>query len=108
MLFYQFLVSRNSEMAYNSDHATEACMMLRVDTDVETCTDDAVRYLAARGWKIASVRHAQLAEGLTEFSGDERLVRLYQQASRQGIACAVGLIENIIRPTVSSHAHHAA
>lgn len=89
MLFYQFLVSRKSTLAYNPDHPTEAQVMVRLDADIESCTDDAVHYLEERGWKVTGVRHAQLAESMEEFVGDESLLRLYHHAARQGIACAI-------------------
>ena len=99
MLFYQFLVSRKSTLAYNPDHPTEAQVMVRVDTDIESCTDDAVHYLEERGWKVTGVRHAQLAESMEEFVGDDSLLRLYHHAARQGIACAITALRVAARRT---------
>lgn len=97
MLFYQFLVSRRSTLAYNPDHPTEAQVMVRVDSDVESCTDDAVQYLEERGWKVTGVRHAQLADSVEEFMSDESLLRLYHHATRQGIACAITALRGVAR-----------
>ncbi len=99
MLFYQFLVSRRSTLAYNPDHPTEAQVMVRVDSDVESCTDDAVQYLEERGWKVTGVRHAQLADSVDEFMSDESLLRLYHHAARQGIACAITALRGVTRPS---------
>lgn len=102
MLFYQFLVSRKTAMAYSPDRPTEACVMVRVDSDIETCTDEAVHYLDERGWKVTGVRHAQMADSVEEFVGDESLLRLYHHAARQGIACAITALRNAARQAVNS------
>lgn len=102
MLFYQFLVSRKSALAYNPERPTEARVMVRVDSDVKTCTDEAVHYLEERGWKVTGVRHAQMAESVEEFTGDDSLLRLYHHAARQGIACAITALKNVARQAVGS------
>lgn len=107
MLFYQFLVSRKSALAYNSDRLTEARVMVRVDSDVESCTDDAVSYLEERGWKVTGVRHAQMADSVEEFSSDESLLRLYHHAARQGISCAITALRDVAH-AVSSEESNAA
>lgn len=95
MLFYTFLVARKSALAYNSDHPTEARVMVRLDSDVETSTDEAVHYLEERGWKVVGVRHAQMADSVEEFFSDERLLRLYHSAERQGIACSISALHSV-------------
>ena len=105
MLFYQFLVSRKTALAYNPDRPTEARVMVRVDSDVETCTNEAVHYLAERGWKVTGVRHAQMADSVEEFVGDDILLRLYHHAARQGIACAISALRNVTRQP--AHAEHS-
>ena len=101
MLFYQFLVSRKSTLAYNPDHPTEAQVMVRLDSDVESSTDEAVHYLEERGWKVTGVRHAQMADSVEEFLNDESLLRLYHHAARQGIACAITALRGIPRQVPS-------
>jgi|GEM_PF-2946587 len=97
MLFYQFLVSRKSTLAYNPDHPTEAQVMVRLDSDVESSTEEAVHYLEERGWKVTGVRHAQMADSVEEFLNDESLLRLYHHATRQGIACAITALRGVAR-----------
>lgn len=102
MLFYEFFVSRKSPLAYNHERPTEARVMVRMDSDVNTCTDEAVEYLSQRGWLVTGVRHAQVAESMDEFSTDETLLRLYQSAMRQGIACAISAMRNVAQLVGSS------
>lgn len=86
MLFYHFTVCRQLD----SMACAEANVMVRVDDDVEKSTESAVQFLHELGWEVQEVRHAQMAESADEFAGDADLVRLYQDASREGVACAVG------------------
>ncbi len=94
MLFYQLTVSRK-------DHAPtqpvlgEAKVMVRIDSDIETETSSAVRYLEKRGWEVTGVRHAQMAEEVAEFAPDSRLVALYKRAERDGIACIIPASESV-------------
>lgn len=71
--------------------------MVRLDSDVESSTDEAVQYLEERGWKVTGVRHAQLADSVEEFMNDESLLRLYHHATRQGIACAITALRGVPR-----------
>ncbi len=89
MLFYHFDVVQNSPFAPQRA-SKEAKLMLRVDSDVESCTDNAVRYLGERGWVITGVRRAQQSETEQEFAGDPTLLEMYHDAKEQGIACAIG------------------
>jgi proline racemase len=86
MLFYHFAVCRQLD----SMASAEANVMVRVDDDVEKSTESAVQFLHELGWEVQEVRHAQMAESVDEFAGDAELIRLYQDASREGVACAVG------------------
>jgi hypothetical protein len=91
MLFYQFIISRNSAPWQPSSSLTIARVMLRNDGDVESSTDAAVKYLEARGWHIEAVRHAQQAESMTDFAEDD--APLFREASERGIACQIREIE---------------
>lgn len=94
MLFYQLTVSRSQHSPVEPSSA-EAKVMLRVDSDVETDTSSAVRYLAKRGWEVTGVRHAQMAEAIDEFIPDRRLIALYKRAERDGIACIIPASESV-------------
>lgn len=94
MLFYQLTVERTKQSRVEPASA-EAKVMLRVDSDVETETSSAVRYLAKRGWEVTGVRHAQMAEAIDEFAPDRRLIALYKRAEREGIACIIPASESV-------------
>jgi len=94
MLFYQFIVSRRLDPAASA----EAQVMVRTDGDVEKSTDNAVDFLNELGWSVREVRHAQMADSIEEFSGDPRLLGLYQNADRDGIACSVGTGRKLASP----------
>ncbi|HEY9156252.1 MAG TPA: hypothetical protein VIM69_14055 [Opitutaceae bacterium] len=94
MLFYQLTVARKQQSPVQPASG-EAKVMLRVDSDVETETSSAVRYLEKRGWEVTGVRHAQMAEAIDEFAPDRGLVALYQRAEREGIACIIPASESV-------------
>jgi hypothetical protein len=96
MLFYQFIVSRRMDPASSA----EAQVMVRTDGDVEISTQTAVDFLKELGWSVREVRHAQMADSIDEFAGDARLLGLYQNADRDGIACSVGVGRKLMAPSL--------
>lgn len=100
MLFYQFVVSRTSALAPRPRRLSEAKIMLRVDTDIERATDNAVAFLEDGGWQIASVRRAQLIETANECGKDETLLSLHRDAWEHGLACAITAFRGQRSPTV--------
>jgi hypothetical protein len=93
MLFYQFIVTRGEVVWPQNGTLTVARVMLRMDTDVETSTREAVRYLEGRGWSITGVRHAQQADSAEEFAIDDAVMHLYDEAAGRGLACEFRQIE---------------
>jgi len=94
MLFYQLSVVRKDHSPVEPVSG-EARFMVRVDSDVETETSSAVRYLERHGWEVTGVRHAQMAEDVDEFAPDRRLIALYESAERDGIACIIPMSEQV-------------
>jgi len=94
MLFYQLSVVRKDHSPVEPVSG-EARVMVRVDSDVETETSSAVRYLERHGWEVTGVRHAQMAEDVDEFAPDRRLIALYESAERDGIACIIPMSEQV-------------
>lgn len=73
--------------------------MVRMDGDVERSTENAVDFLKELGWSVREVRHAQMADSIDEFSDDARLLGLYQNAERDGIACSLGTGRKLTEPS---------
>ena len=95
MLFYQLTVSPKGP--HLPGETSEAKVMVRLDSDVETETAEAVRYLEQHGWEVTGVRHAQIADAAEEFVQDDKLLDLYARASRDGIACLIPASEAVER-----------
>jgi len=86
MLYYQFAVAPaldNADLFHLGNGM--ASVMVRCE-DVNEGTARVLKHLAAEQWEVLEVRNARLAEKAEEFEYDKRLLSLYAEAEKNGIA----------------------
>ena len=87
MIYYQFAVAPSpSHPDFTRLGYGIASVMVKVDDDIKSCTAEALEHLSNEHWEIVEIRNARMVESENELEQDGRLLQLFREAAREGIA----------------------